>query len=133
MADETKGEKAEQKPVEPAKIEEATPKAEVEKKIEPAQAPVESEKKTEEPQVTAETEKIAVGAEPQTPAGEEKKAAPAAMVKVERPANCVVCNKSIKLRKRWYYRNGKYYCTKRCWRTTVKKEEEKPQDAKASG
>lgn len=103
MAEEIQGEKAEQKPVEPAKKEEATQKIDVEKKIEPAQA------------------------------GEEKKAAPAAPAKVERPANCVVCNKSIKLRKRWYYRNGKYYCTKRCWKTAVKKEEEKPREAKESG
>lgn len=49
--------------------------------------------------------------------------------KRERPSNCAACNKSMK-RKRWYYRNGKYYCTKRCWKTTVKKEE-KPKDAEA--
>lgn len=44
-------------------------------------------------------------------------------VKKERPANCAVCNKSIK-KLRWYYRNGKYYCTQRCWKTTLKKTEE---------
>ena len=42
-------------------------------------------------------------------------------VKTPRPSNCVVCNKSIK--KFWYYKNNKFYCTKRCWKTTVKKEE----------
>ena len=41
--------------------------------------------------------------------------------KKEKPANCAACNKSIK-KKRYYYRNGKHYCTKRCWKTTVKKE-----------
>jgi hypothetical protein len=46
--------------------------------------------------------------------------------KKARPANCAVCNKSIR-KKRWYYRNGNYYCSKRCWKTTVKKEEAKPQ------
>ena len=40
--------------------------------------------------------------------------------KQERPANCAGCKKSIK-NKRWYYRNGKYYCTKRCWSTAAKK------------
>lgn len=42
-------------------------------------------------------------------------------VKIEKPANCASCNKSIK-NKRWYYRNGKYYCSKRCWQTAAKKE-----------
>lgn len=46
--------------------------------------------------------------------------------KKEKPANCAACNKSIK-KKLFYYRNGKYYCNKRCWKTTVKKEE-KPQE-----
>jgi hypothetical protein len=40
--------------------------------------------------------------------------------KVEKPANCVACNKSIK-KKRWYYRDGKYYCSKECWQTAAKK------------
>lgn len=61
------------------------------------------------------------------PAGDAKpKEAPkeAAPVKKEKPANCAACNKSIK-KKRWYYRSGKYYCTKRCWKTTLKKEDAK--------
>ncbi len=49
--------------------------------------------------------------------------------KIEKPANCAACNKSIK-KKLFYYRNGKYYCNKRCWKTTLKKEE-KPEDKKA--
>lgn len=48
--------------------------------------------------------------------------------KVERPANCASCNKPIK--KKWYYRNGKYFCTKRCWKVASEKEEKKP-DAEA--
>ena len=40
--------------------------------------------------------------------------------KKEKPSNCAVCNKSIK-KKRYYYRNGKYFCTQRCFKTTVKK------------
>lgn len=31
-----------------------------------------------------------------------------------RPANCVGCNKAFKHRN-WYYKNGRYFCTKRCW------------------
>ena len=52
------------------------------------------------------------------PAKEEKKEA--LPEKQERPANCAGCKKSIK-NKRWYYRNGKYYCSKRCWSATTKK------------
>lgn len=56
------------------------------------------------------------------PAETEKKAE----VKKEKPANCAGCNKSIK-KKRWYYRDGKYYCTKRCWMAASKKKEAKPE------
>lgn len=60
------------------------------------------------------------------PKKEEKKEA-----KKEKPANCAACNKPIK-KKRWYYRSGKYYCTKRCWKSTVKKEEKTEEAADAS-
>jgi len=63
----------------------------------------------------------------QAPSQSAQKAAP---VKKERSANCGACNKSIK-NKRWYYRNGKYYCTKRCWKTASKKKEEAPKEAAA--
>lgn len=62
------------------------------------------------------------------PAKDEKKAA--APVKQEKPANCAGCKKSIK-NKRWYYRNGKYYCTKRCWSTTNKKPAKTEETPKA--
>ena len=75
----------------------------------------------------AEEPKVEAAAKPAAEKKEEKK-------KKEKPANCAACNKSIK-KKRFYYRNGKHYCTKRCWKTTVKKEEkakdtQKPSDAK---
>lgn len=56
--------------------------------------------------------------------------APAAPVQVkkEKPANCAGCNKSIR-KKRWYYRNGKFYCTKRCWTNALKKEAKAPEEA----
>jgi len=33
----------------------------------------------------------------------------------EKQTNCLGCSKPIKKIKR-YYRDGKYYCTKKCWR-----------------
>ncbi len=83
---------------------ENTENAKPEVKQEPVQAPAEA--KPAEQQAK--------------PAAEIKKEAP--VVKKEKPANCASCNKSIK-KKRWYYRNGKYFCSKRCWMTTLKKEE----------
>ncbi len=50
------------------------------------------------------------------------KAATLSVGKNARPKNCVQCNKTLK--KKWYFRNGKYYCTKRCWKGTLKKKEE---------
>lgn len=41
----------------------------------------------------------------------------------DRPANCPVCNKRLS-RKQWYYRNGQYYCKKRCWETAQEKAKE---------
>lgn len=40
--------------------------------------------------------------------------------KKERPANCEACNKPIKVK--WYYRNGRYYCTKQCFKAEQKKK-----------
>lgn len=62
-------------------------------------------------------------AAPVAPAAEKKEEP-----KKEKPSNCAGCNKSIK-KKRWYYRNGKYFCTKRCWDSSVKKSEEKKEGA----
>jgi formylmethanofuran dehydrogenase subunit E len=84
-----------EKPVEPPKVE--APKVESPK----VEAPKTEPPKTEEPKKDAALKP------------EEKKK--------ERPVNCSVCNKSIK-KTRYYYRNGKYFCTKRCFKTTVKKE-----------
>ncbi|MCX5715867.1 MAG: hypothetical protein NTV07_03215 [Candidatus Omnitrophica bacterium] len=36
-----------------------------------------------------------------------------------KPTNCAKCNKQFK-NKLWYYKNGKYYCTKACWRASLK-------------
>ena len=50
-----------------------------------------------------------------------------------KPTNCTVCNKAFKF-KRWYYRNGKYFCSKRCWKkfqAEQKKEAEEAEQEKA--
>lgn len=88
------------------------------------------EKKEEKPaeakaaaEASAQTASQAQAAPAATPApGAEKKEALA--VKKEKPSNCASCNKSIK-NKRWYYRNGKFYCTKTCWQEASKKEAKK--------
>jgi len=50
--------------------------------------------------------------------------------KEAKPAECVFCNKSIK--DQWYYREGKYYCSKGCWKKAKKKasDDKKNADAK---
>jgi len=40
-------------------------------------------------------------------------------VKSARPTNCAKCNKVLR-KKIWYYRNGKHYCSKACWRQSLK-------------
>jgi hypothetical protein len=40
--------------------------------------------------------------------------------KAEKQTNCLACNKLIKKLKR-YYRDGKFYCSKKCWRTFIDK------------
>lgn len=41
----------------------------------------------------------------------------------EKQTNCLGCGKPIKKLKR-YYRNGKFYCSKKCWKKTVKPKTE---------
>ena len=90
------------------------------------EAPKPEEPKQETPKVEA--------PKPEEPKQEAPKAeAPKADVpkpeekKKEKPSNCAVCNKSIK-KKRYYYRNGKYFCTQRCFKTTVKKASQEAKD-----
>jgi len=53
-------------------------------------------------------------------AAEAVKEEGAAKPKVEKQTNCPACNKLVKKLKR-YYRDGKLYCSKRCWRTFIDK------------
>ena len=46
-----------------------------------------------------------------------------------RPATCTSCGKRLG-RKQWYYRNGKYFCKKRCWVTEQEKAAKEAQGAK---
>lgn len=58
-------------------------------------------------------------------AEETKNTPQPAKPQAEKQTNCPACNKPIKKLKR-YYRNGKFYCSKKCWRNfTNKPEEEK--------
>lgn len=41
----------------------------------------------------------------------------------EKQTNCLGCGKPIKKIKK-YYRNGKFYCTKKCWRAFLAKSKE---------
>ena len=41
----------------------------------------------------------------------------------EKQTNCLSCNKPLKRIKR-YYRNGKFYCTKKCWLKFTRKPKE---------
>ena len=43
--------------------------------------------------------------------------------KEEKQANCLSCNKPLKKLKR-YYRDGKFYCGKKCWRDFLAKSKE---------
>lgn len=84
-----------------------------------AQTPPEAQNKEAEP---AEQEKKPEAVKKEAATKEAPKTGKAA-----RPANCVVCNKSIK--KKWYYRNGKFYCCKGCWQQDVKKQAQQKEAA----
>lgn len=46
----------------------------------------------------------------------------------EKQTNCLGCNKPLKKIKR-YYRNGKFYCDKKCWLKAIK-DKNKPAEEK---
>lgn len=50
--------------------------------------------------------------------------------KKERVTNCTQCNKRVR-RKNWYYRNGKYFCSKGCSKTYAAKNAPAPSDEKS--
>ncbi len=62
------------------------------------------------------------------PAAPAKDAASKEKAKPTKPTNCAKCGKAIKLHL-WYYRNGQYYCNKRCWKLSVPKDKESKEEA----
>ena len=46
-----------------------------------------------------------------------------------RPATCASCAKRLN-RKSWFYRNGKYFCKRRCWVTEREKAAQEAAKAK---
>jgi len=64
---------------------------------------------------------------PQKSETPEKQTAP---VKKEKPEKCEQCGKPLN-RVKWYYRNGGYYCTNRCWKEFKAKIEEEKKKAEA--
>ena len=48
-----------------------------------------------------------------------------------RPTNCAQSNKRIR-RKDWFYRNGKYFANKQCFKLYVQQEAEKTKKAAAA-
>jgi len=92
-------------------------------------APQTTEQKEAKDQAQAKQEapKQEAGKTQEPPKPQEEKAA-----KKERPSACAKCGKKI-IRKGWYYRNGKYYCGKRCWKAAfeeTKKGQASPTEQK---
>jgi hypothetical protein len=50
----------------------------------------------------------------------QQQESPEVKPKPEEQTNCLICNKPIKRLTR-YYRDGKFYCGKKCWRTAKEK------------
>lgn len=60
-------------------------------------------------------------------AAEEVKATTEAKPPVEKQTNCLACNKPIKKLKK-YYRDGKFYCSKKCWIKYLESKKEKTEE-----
>ncbi len=46
---------------------------------------------------------------------------------VEKQTNCLACNKPIRKLKK-YYRDGKFYCSKKCWMKFLSSKKEKAEE-----
>ena len=60
---------------------------------------------------------------------EQEKAKAEAAPKAQEQTNCLICNKPIKKLTR-FYRDGKFYCSKKCWRTAKEKAKKEKETAK---
>ncbi|MCM8779710.1 MAG: hypothetical protein NC914_00970 [Candidatus Omnitrophica bacterium] len=59
---------------------------------------------------------------------EETRTTTAEPKKEEKQTNCLGCGKPLRKLK-LYYRNGKYYCSKKCWRKVAEKIKAEKQEA----
>jgi len=103
--------------------------SEQEKKDQPEKQPEQpAEKKVAEakPQERGEKPVEEKVAQPEQKPAPEKPKAQQEQPKAEEQANCLVCNKPIKRLTR-YYRNGKFYCGRKCWRTQKEKAKKESQ------
>lgn len=48
----------------------------------------------------------------------------------DRPSACADCGKRLS-KKQWYYRNGQFYCKRRCWETAKEKADKASNTASA--
>ncbi|MFH0935992.1 MAG: hypothetical protein V1828_03975 [Candidatus Omnitrophota bacterium] len=95
-------------------------KEQVEKTEEqPAQEKVPQVKSQEEKPAGAKDTQAQKEATPEKPKVQEQP-------KPEEQTNCLICNKPIKKLTR-YYRNGKFYCGRKCWRTAKEKAKKESQ------
>ena len=106
----------EEKKPEEAKQEEKKPPQELQPKELPKETPKEQaeEQPKEEPKAQE-----AIPADQAQPK-EEKKPEGKKLYQKVRITNCAKCNKTLK-KGNWYYKNGKYFCNKRCWKTAAQK------------
>ncbi len=101
------------------------------KQEEPKETKVEPKKeeaKKEPPKESKETPKETPKEIPKEPVKEKKE--PKKQLIIEKPTNCMKCNKHLQ-RKSWYYRNNGYYCSKRCWKLAKKEADAKKEEKKA--
>ena len=98
-----------------------------EDKKEPVQEKEGQPEQEKAPQVKPQEEKPAEAKDTQA----QKEAAPEKPKAQEQPkpeeqTNCLICNKPIKRLTR-YYRDGKFYCSRKCWRTAKEKAKKESQ------
>lgn len=69
-------------------------------------------------------------AKPQEAKPQETKApepkAPEPKPQAEKQTNCLGCGKPL-VKLKIYYRDGKFYCSKKCWRKLIKSKKEQEQ------
>ncbi len=114
----TENEKKETKPEAPSQ---EAPKEEAPKTEEPKKEEI-------QPQDTSKNGTVSDDAPKKEEARPEAKKNMPAFTKATRPRECISCNKSIK--KKWYYREGGYFCSKACWEKSKKSSADTAEEKK---